>query len=76
MKREEISKKKSVVGTLYRELRQYKVFAFITPLFMGAPRAAVWELMPFIVAFNLAKAGINSLVTFLLYKRISPFLHK
>ena len=34
MKREEISKKKSVVGTLYRELRQYKMFAFITPLFM------------------------------------------
>ena len=48
----------------------------ITPLFMGVPASAVWSLMPFIVGFNLIKAGINSLVTFLLYKRISPFLHK
>ena len=49
---------------------------FITPAFMGVERAVVWQLMPFIVAFNLVKAGINSVVTFLLYKRISPFLHK
>lgn len=48
----------------------------VTPLFMGLPLAAVMELMPFILLFNLVKAGINSAVTFVLYKRISPFLHK
>ncbi|MDO4484989.1 MAG: ECF transporter S component [Bacillota bacterium] len=48
----------------------------ITPLFMGVPRNVVWDLMPFIAGFNLVKAGINGLVTFLLYKRISGFLHR
>ncbi|MDO4546367.1 MAG: ECF transporter S component, partial [Bacillota bacterium] len=48
----------------------------ITPLFMGVPRAMVWDLMPFIAGFNAIKAGINGAVTFLLYKRISGFLHK
>lgn len=48
----------------------------ITPLFMGVPRAVVWELMPFIVGFNAIKAGINGAVTFILYKRISGFLHR
>ena len=48
----------------------------ITPLFMGVPRNIVWELMPFIAGFNAIKAGINSVVTFLLYKRISGFLHR
>lgn len=48
----------------------------ITPLFMGVPRAVVWDLMPFIAGFNAIKAGINGLVTFLVYKRISAFLHR
>jgi riboflavin transporter FmnP len=48
----------------------------ITPLFMGVPRSMVVELMPFIAGFNGIKAGINAVVTFLLYKRISGFLHR
>ena len=48
----------------------------ITPLFMGVPRNIVWSLMPFIAGFDAIKAGINSVVTFLLYKRISGFLHR
>ena len=48
----------------------------ITPLFMGVTQEVVWGLMPFIVGFNLIKAGINGLVTFFLYKRISEFLHE
>lgn len=48
----------------------------ITPLFMGVPRSMVWDLMPFIVGFNAIKAGINSIATFFLYKRISGFLHR
>lgn len=48
----------------------------ITPIFMGVPRNVVWDLMPFIAGFNAIKAGINGAVTFLVYKRISGFLHK
>ena len=48
----------------------------ITPLFMGVPRSMVVDLMPFIAAFNGIKAGVNAIITFLLYKRISGFLHK
>jgi riboflavin transporter FmnP len=48
----------------------------VTPLFMGVPVDVVKGLMPYIVGFNLIKAGVNSVVTFFLYKRISTFLHK
>jgi riboflavin transporter FmnP len=48
----------------------------VTPLFMGVPVSVVKGLMPYIVGFNLIKAGLNSTITFLLYKRISAFLHK
>lgn len=45
---------------------------FITPYFMGVPVAAVdGLLLPFILPFNLIKAGINSLITFLVYKTVS-----
>ncbi len=50
---------------------------FITPAFMGAPRETVAAmLIPVIIPFNLMKAGINAVITFLVYKRISGFLHK
>ena len=48
----------------------------ITPMFMGVPASAVWDLMPFIVGFNVIKAGINGAVTFVLYKRIANFLRR
>lgn len=48
----------------------------ITPLFMGVTREVVWDLMAFIIGFNIIKAGINGLVTFLLYKRISGLLKR
>lgn len=48
----------------------------VTPLFMGVPVSVVKDLMPYIVGFNLIKAGANSIITFILYKRISGFLHK
>ena len=50
---------------------------FITPLFMGVPRKAVMAMiLPVIMPFNLLKGGINGLLTMLIYKRISKFLHK
>ena len=48
----------------------------ITPLFMGVERSVVVSLLPYIILFNIIKAGINSIATFFLYKRISGFLHR
>lgn len=74
------TKKTAVIGLLLGTLAMVVVMFFanlvITPLFMGVSRDVVLQLMPFILAFNAAKAGINSVVTFILYKRISPFLHR
>lgn len=49
---------------------------FITPAFMGMPREAIMPFLPMIAAFNAIKAGVNGLITFLVYKRISGFLKK
>jgi len=51
----------------------------VTPMFMarfGVTRDVVLTLMPFILGFNLIKAGINSIVTFFLYKRIAFLIRK
>lgn len=49
----------------------------ITPYFMNVPREVVLGmLLPIIAPFNLLKGGVNAVLTFLLYKRISGFLHK
>jgi riboflavin transporter FmnP len=43
----------------------------LTPLFMGVPIDAVKAMiLPVILPFNLIKAGINSFVTLLIYKRL------
>ena len=66
-----------VCGTLAMAAVMVPANLLITPIFMGAPRAAVAAMIPTaILPFNLLKAGINSVITFLLYKRVSPLLHK
>jgi riboflavin transporter FmnP len=41
----------------------------LTPLFMNAPREVVMSmLLPVIIPFNLAKAGINAAITYVVYK--------
>jgi len=47
---------------------------FITPYFMGVPRKLVVDLLGFIVGFNAIKAGVNAIITFILYKSISKLL--
>ncbi|SHI19211.1 Riboflavin transporter FmnP [Sporobacter termitidis DSM 10068] len=48
---------------------------FVTPLFLMVPASAVDPLLlPIIAPFNLIKAGINSTVTFLVYKSISKYI--
>lgn len=74
------SKKSAIIGLVLGTVAMTVVMFFanmvITPMFTGMPLAAIMELMPFILLFNIVKAGINSIVTFVLYKRISPFLHR
>lgn len=64
-----------IAGTLSMGLVMMLANHFITPSFMGAPQAVVDSmLIPVIFPFNLLKAGINSVVTFLVYKAVSRHL--
>lgn len=65
-----------IAGTLAMTAIMVPANLTITPYFMGVPVDAVTALLPFIIAFNLIKAGANGLITFLVYKRVSKFLHK
>ena len=73
-----------VAGFMYKHKKTLVVMVavmcvaniFITPMFMGTPREAVIELLPLIALFNVLKGGINGIVTFVVYKRISGFLHR
>ncbi len=64
-----------LLGSLSMALMMIPANLFLTPLYMGAPRSAVVALLPWIILFNVAKAGLNSVITFLLYKRVSGILH-
>ena len=74
------TKKRAIIallcGVVAMALVMIPANLLITPIFMGVPRSAVVDLLPAIIAFNFLKAGINAIVTFLLYKRISGFLHR
>ena len=48
----------------------------ITTAYMGVSTEMVTSLMPGICLFNFIKSGINSLLTFLLYKKVSGVLHR
>lgn len=76
----EKSRKRAIIalicGVLAMVIIMIPANILITPYFMGAPRSAVVAMVPVIVAFNFTKAGINAIVTFFLYKRISRFLHR
>ena len=61
-----------ILGTLAMGLIMMPANHFITPMFTGWPVKAVDDLLlPGILPFNLIKAGINSAVTFLVYKTVS-----
>jgi riboflavin transporter FmnP len=65
-----------ICGILAMTLVMIPANLLVTPYFLGMPREAIYPLLPVIIAFNLTKATINALITFVLYKRISSFLHK
>ena len=71
-----------IFGTLSWVIVMIPANLFITPYYyqmIGVPmsrEAVAGLLLPAIIPFNLIKAGLNSIITFLVYKRISPLLHK
>ena len=66
-----------IVGILVMTAIMCAMNLVITPIYMGAPRSAVAAMIvPIVLPFNLLKGGLNGAVTFVLYKRISGFLHR
>ena len=76
------TKKMAIVSLIVATLVMIVVMGaanyFVTPYYYGgaAMKEMVVKLMPFILLFNLIKGVANSVITLLVYKRISPFLHK
>ena len=74
------NRKMAVLGLLCGTLAMTAIMIpanyLITPYFMNVPKQAITGILPFIVGFNLIKAGANSVITFVLYKKVSKFLHK
>jgi riboflavin transporter FmnP len=76
------TKKTAIIGMIIATIAMVVIMGianyFVTPYYYGgeAMKAVVIQLMPFILLFNLIKGSANSIITFLVYKRISPFLHK
>ncbi|MCQ2547583.1 MAG: ECF transporter S component [Clostridia bacterium] len=80
------SKQRAISAMICSTIAMIMVMAlanyFITPFYMGTAdtydqmQEMVSSLMVFICLFNLIKGAANSVITFFVYKRISPFLHK
>ncbi|WP_290770821.1 ECF transporter S component [Anaerofustis sp.] len=66
-----------ILGALSMVLIMIPANLIITTNFYGMPLEAVKASLPVaVIPFNLLKAGINCLVTFIIYKPISNFIHK
>ncbi len=66
-----------LAGTAAMTLIMIPANLLITPIFLTVSRDVVKGLLlPGIIPFNLVKAGVNSVITFLLYKRVSGMLHR
>lgn len=66
-----------ICGTILMTVSMVFWNLLITPLFMDVSREVVLGMIgTAILPFNLLKAGINSVVTFLTYKSIAKFLHR
>jgi riboflavin transporter FmnP len=66
-----------VAGTITMAVVMCVANYIMDPLFYGMQKEAVAAMiLPAILPFNLSKAGINSVITFFIYKRISNVIHK
>ena len=82
------TKKQAIISLVLASIAMIFVMAianiYITPFYMAAGveggisavKQMVFELMPLIILFNVIKAVANSVITFLVYKKISGFLHR
>ncbi len=65
------------VGATLQTLMMIPMNLFFTVQFFGFPREAVVALLPTaIIPFNAIKTVVNSILTFLLYKRVSKLFEK
>lgn len=62
-------------GTLCMTGAMFFANIIVTPIFTGLQPGVILKMMPLILTFNLIKAGVNSIITFFIYKKISRFLH-
>lgn len=60
-----------IVGTLVSVATMSLWNLIITPLYMGQPISAIIALFPWIVAFNVVKSSVNSIISYVIYKPIS-----
>jgi len=66
-----------ILGAISMTLIMIPANLIITTNFYGMPIETVKALLPVaVIPFNLLKAGINCLVTFIIYKPISNFINK
>lgn len=82
------TKKQAVISLIVASVLMVAVMGvanvYITPFYMAAGveggvsavKQMVFDLMPLILLFNVIKAVANSVITFLVYKKISGFLHR
>lgn len=82
------TKKQAIVSLVLASIVMIALMAianiYVTPFYMAAGvdggiqavKQMVLGLMPLIVLFNVIKATLNSIITFLIYKKISGFLHR
>lgn len=65
------------VGVIVMTLAMTGCNMVLTPIFMNVPRSEVIKLIPpVILPFNLVKSGVNAIVTMLVYKHVSNFVHR
>ena len=64
-------------GTLAMTLMMIPVNLIIQPNFYGTPYDVVKAMIvPVLIPFNLIKAGVNSVITLVVYKTVSKIVHK
>ncbi|MFZ5351143.1 MAG: ECF transporter S component [Bacillota bacterium] len=64
-----------LAGTITMTVVMIPLNLLVTPIFFGVPvKAVVAMLVPAIIPFNLLKAGINSVITAVVYKSVSKAL--
>ena len=66
-----------IVGGLCATVAMIPANLIVTPLFLNAStEQVIGMILPVLLPFNLLKMVINTVIVYLLYKRLSPFLHK